>query len=181
MLAVIRTGGKQYVVREGDVLRVEKLGLEAGQSVLFDQVLLIDSDDETLIGTPILEKAVVKAEVVRTLKDEKVLVFKKKRRKQFRRTRGHRQILTEVKVVKIYPDRGAVSPEELTAKTVAPAEKVEKPAPKPKPARKAAPPKPVTPAEKPAAQEKPKKPGKAKAKAAKPAPKTKAAPRKTAK
>ena len=113
MFAVIKTGGKQYVVKEGDVLRVEKLNAETGQKVLFEQVLLIEDGDQTLIGTPVLEAAVVKAEVVRNFKDEKILVFKKKRRKQYRRTRGHRQPLTEVKIEKIYADKTLVPADEL--------------------------------------------------------------------
>jgi large subunit ribosomal protein L21 len=118
MYAVILTGGKQYRVKEGDVLSVEKLSIEAGQKVGFDEVLLIEDGESVLVGTPILENALVRAEVVETYKDEKVLVFKKKRRKQFRRTRGHRQQLTKVRVEGIYADKSA-----------APAEK----APRPKP------------------------------------------------
>jgi len=113
MFAVIKTGGKQYVVKEGDVLSVEKLIAEAGQKLLFEQVLLIEDGDQTLIGTPVLEAAVVKAEVVRNFKNDKILVFKKKRRKQYRRTRGHRQPLTEVKIEKIYADKSLVPADEL--------------------------------------------------------------------
>jgi large subunit ribosomal protein L21 len=113
MFAVIKTGGKQYVVKEGDVLSVEKLNAEAGQKLLFEQVLLIEDGDQTLIGTPVLEAAVVKAEVVRNFKNDKILVFKKKRRKQYRRTRGHRQPLTEVKIEKIYADKSLVPADEL--------------------------------------------------------------------
>ncbi len=147
MLAVIKTGGKQYVVREGDVLHVEKRPEAAGQAVLFDQVLLIDDGAATEIGSPVLEKALVKGEVLKVFKDEKILVFKKKRRKQFRRTRGHRQTLTEVRIVKIYPDRSVVPAEELAATAPAEAPKpaaapvpktAPKPAPKPKPAKKEA-------------------------------------------
>jgi large subunit ribosomal protein L21 len=133
MFAVIKTGGKQYVVKEGDVLHVEKLGVEAGHRILLDQVLLIEDGGITLIGTPLLEKAVVRAEVIRNLKGEKVLVFKKKRRKQFRRTRGHRQPLTEMRIEKIIADKSAVPAEELKLE-IKPVEKVvpkEKPAEKP--------------------------------------------------
>jgi len=159
MFAVIRTGGKQYVVKEGDVVDVEKLGHEAGAKVLFDEVLLLDDGGQTAVGTPLVEGAVVQADVVETFKDDKVLVFKKKRRKQFRRTRGHRQTLTKVKIVKIYPDRTAVPAEALTPVPPAP-EAPQKAAPKAKaPAKKAAEKAPAEPkAEKP-------KPEKAKAKA----------------
>ncbi|MEN6311509.1 MAG: 50S ribosomal protein L21 [Acidobacteriota bacterium] len=121
MYAVILTGGKQYRVKEGDLLSVEKLDAENGRKFCFDQVLLIEDGEKVLVGTPVLENAMVRADVIETYKDEKVLIFKKKRRKQFRRTRGHRQQLTKVRVEGIYPD-----------KSLAPAE--EAPAPKPVPA-----------------------------------------------
>jgi len=149
MFAVIKTGGKQYVVREGDMFHVEKLGLGAGGTLLFEEVLLIDDGEKTLVGKPLVPNAVVKAEVLETLRDEKVLVFKKKRRKQFRRTRGHRQYLAKVRILKIYPDRAAVPAAELAVvaapiaapapAVVKPKAKVPKPAPAPaaeKPARK---------------------------------------------
>jgi large subunit ribosomal protein L21 len=112
MYAVILTGGKQYRVKEGDLLSVEKLDVEPGRKVGFDQVLLIEDGESVLVGTPVLEKALVRAEAIATYKDEKILVFKKKRRKQFRRTHGHRQQLTKVRVEGIYPDRSAAPAEE---------------------------------------------------------------------
>jgi large subunit ribosomal protein L21 len=114
MFAIIRTGGKQYRVRTGDFLDVEKLNAGQGQPVAFDNVLLIDDDNETLIGTPLLEKALVKGEVVEQHRDGKILVFKKKRRKQFRRTRGHRQALTKVRILAIYADRNGAPIQEFT-------------------------------------------------------------------
>jgi large subunit ribosomal protein L21 len=113
MFAVIKTGGKQYVVKEGDMLHVEKLGIDAGGTLLFEEVFLIDDDGKTLVGTPVVPNAVVKAIVLETFRDEKVLVFKKKRRKQFRRTRGHRQSLAKVQIQKIFPDRTTVAAGEL--------------------------------------------------------------------
>jgi large subunit ribosomal protein L21 len=113
MFAIIKTGGKQYKVQEGDVLDVEKLPAEAKQKFNFSQVLLVASNEDTLIGTPFIEKALVRAEVVENFKDEKVIVFKKKRRKQYRRTRGHRQNLTRVKIERIFPDTTAVPAEEI--------------------------------------------------------------------
>lgn len=136
MFAVIKTGGKQYRVQAGDVLEVEKLKVEPSLKVIFDQVLLIGDEGSTLIGTPFVEKAAVRAEVVETLKDDKVIVFKKKRRKQYRRTRGHRQQLTRVRIEEIIPDfretgeappaglEPAVAGEEIIGKkAVAPEEK----------------------------------------------------------
>jgi large subunit ribosomal protein L21 len=105
MYAVILTGGKQYRVKEGDLLSVEKLEAGQGETVHFDRVLLIEDGENILVGTPLLEDAIVRAEIIEQYKDEKVLVFKKKRRKQFRRTRGHRQQLTKVRVAGIFPDK----------------------------------------------------------------------------
>ena len=105
MLAVIKTGGKQYLVKEGDVLSIEKLEAAPGETVTFDLVLLIEAEDRVLVGSPYLEKAAVTGEVIETYKDDKVTVFKKKRRKGYRRTKGHRQILTKVKIGSIYPER----------------------------------------------------------------------------
>jgi large subunit ribosomal protein L21 len=161
MLAVIKTGGKQYVVKVGDTLQVEKLAYAAGQKLLFDQVLLIDDGNTTELGTPILNKAVVKAEVIKIFRDEKIMVFKKKRRKQYRRTRGHRQTLTEVKILAIYPDKAAVPAGDLAVE--APPAVAPKPEPKASPKPKAAKPKPEPKAE-PAPEAKPAK-GKDKAKA----------------
>jgi large subunit ribosomal protein L21 len=75
MFAIIKTGGKQYRVQPGDILSVERLTAGPKKRVLFDQVLLIADDKETLIGTPLLEKAAVRAEVIEDFKDDKVIVF----------------------------------------------------------------------------------------------------------
>jgi len=91
MFAVIKTGGKQYRVQEGDILEIEKLDYQAGQEIEFTDVLLVDDDSQTLIGTPFVEQAKVVGIVVESFKGEKVIVFKKKRRKQYRRKKGHRQ------------------------------------------------------------------------------------------
>ncbi len=98
MFAVIKTGGKQYKVQQGDVLQVEKLGLEKEKTITFEEVLLIEDGKKTLIGTPFVDKAKVHAVIIENFKDDKVIVFKKKRRKQYRRTRGHRQELTRVRI-----------------------------------------------------------------------------------
>ncbi len=115
MFAIIKSGGKQYRVQQGDVIDVEKLPAGAGEKFHFSQVLLIADDKETLIGMPFVEKALVRAEVIEDFKGGKVIVFKKKRRKQFRRTRGHRQRLTRVRVEKIIPDVAALTAEEIVA------------------------------------------------------------------
>lgn len=101
MYAVVASGGKQYKVREGDVLKVEKLPGEVGDPVTFDNVLLY-SDGETMqIGTPDLENATVSGHVVEQGKARKIIVFKFKRRKRYRRKQGHRQPFTAVKIESI--------------------------------------------------------------------------------
>jgi large subunit ribosomal protein L21 len=112
MFAVIKTGGKQYRVQEGDVLVIEKLGLDEGQKITFDQVLLVDHEEKTLIGTPYLENASVKGEVVENFKDKKVIVFKKKRRKQYKKKRGHRQELTRIRIEEIVSELKAARKKE---------------------------------------------------------------------
>ncbi len=129
MYAVILTGGKQYRVKEGDVLAVEKLDLEPGRKAHFDRVLLIEDGERIQVGTPVLDNAMVLGLVLENFKDEKVLVFKKKRRKQFRRTRGHRQQLTKVRITRITQDRTTITADDLAEEKLAP---VVKPAPTPK-------------------------------------------------
>ena len=99
MYAIIKTGGKQYRVTEGDTLRVEKLNVE-GTSVTFDQVLLIGGD-QVKIGAPLVEGASVSADIVRESRAKKIIVFKKKRRKGYHKKQGHRQTYTEVKITGI--------------------------------------------------------------------------------
>lgn len=99
--AVIRTGGKQYRVSPGDILRVERLDGDVGASVEFPEVLLASADDAVRIGTPLVAGARVLGTIVAQGRDRKVLVFKKKRRKNYRRRRGHRQSVTTVRVTEI--------------------------------------------------------------------------------
>jgi large subunit ribosomal protein L21 len=99
--AVIRTGGKQYRVAPGDVVRVERLDGEVGASVDFTEVLLAAGEGALRIGTPLVEGAHVRAEIVEQGRARKVLIFKKKRRKNYRRRRGHRQSVTTIRVTEI--------------------------------------------------------------------------------
>jgi len=99
MYAIIKTGGKQYRVAEGDTLRVEKLNVE-GDEVTFDQVLLVGGD-EVKIGAPLVEGAKVSASILRQGRAKKIIVFKKKRRKGYHKKQGHRQSYTEVKITGI--------------------------------------------------------------------------------
>lgn len=98
--AVIRTGGKQYRVEPGTTIRVEKLDGDIGSPVTFTEVLLAGGD-AIRIGTPLVEGVTVRGEIVAQARDKKILVFKKKRRKNYRRRRGHRQPLTTVRVTEI--------------------------------------------------------------------------------
>lgn len=101
MYAVIMSGGKQYCVSEGDVVRVEKLEAESGAPVEFKDVLLIKTDEKTYIGKPLVDGASVQGVMQSQEKDETVIVFKYKKKKQYRRTRGHRQQHSEVRIEKI--------------------------------------------------------------------------------
>jgi large subunit ribosomal protein L21 len=102
MYAIIRSGGKQHKVSKGDVLKVEKLDKKAGDKIEFAEVLLVGGDKAGVkVGQPLVAEARVVATVVLQDKAPKVLVFKKKKRKQYRRTRGHRQTYTAVKVEEI--------------------------------------------------------------------------------
>jgi large subunit ribosomal protein L21 len=99
--AVIKTGGKQYRVSPGDVLQVEKLEADAGSNVDFTEVLMTARDGATRVGTPVLAGAKVTARVLKQGRARKILIFKKKRRKNYRRRGGHRQYITTVQVTAI--------------------------------------------------------------------------------
>ncbi len=101
MYAIIKTGGKQYRVSEGQTLRVEKLDGEQGDSVRLDTVLLVGGEGETRIGKPTVEGAAVDARIVRQGRAKKIIVFKKKRRKGYHKKQGHRQAFTELKITGI--------------------------------------------------------------------------------
>jgi large subunit ribosomal protein L21 len=96
--AIIQTGGKQYRVGPGDVLRVEKLTGDVGETVTLDNVLLVASGEEVQVGQPLVAGAQVTGQILRQGKAKKILVFKKKRRKNFRRLRGHRQPYTALQI-----------------------------------------------------------------------------------
>ena len=100
MYAVIKTGGKQYKVSEGDLLKVEKIDGAVGETVELDQVLMVGGA-EVKLGTPLVPGAKVKAQIVAQEKDKKILVFKSKRRKGYRKKFGHRQPITRLKVASI--------------------------------------------------------------------------------
>jgi large subunit ribosomal protein L21 len=102
MFAIIKTGGKQYRVAKDSVLRIEKLDGEPGSTVEFNEVLMIgDSAKPSVIGMPLVKGVTVRAEIVGQVRDPKIIVFKKKRRQNYRRKKGHKQELTQIKIVEI--------------------------------------------------------------------------------
>jgi large subunit ribosomal protein L21 len=101
MYAVVKTGGKQHRVREGDLVRVEKLDGDVGAKVTFAEVLMVGGDGAAKVGMPLLSGATVEAEIVKQGLAKKVLVFKMKRRKNYHRRYGHRQPFTHLKITKI--------------------------------------------------------------------------------
>lgn len=101
MYAVIVTGGKQYKVSEGDTLFIEKLTAEEGEAVTFDQVLMVGNGENVTVGAPAVEGATVEAKVLKNGKAKKIYVFKMKRKKNYRRKKGHRQPFTKVEITKI--------------------------------------------------------------------------------
>jgi large subunit ribosomal protein L21 len=127
MYAVIRTGGKQYKVAPEDVLQIEKIEGAAGDAVRFPDVLMVAGDGEPKFGAPLVSGAAVAAEVVEQGRGPKVIIFKKKRRQNYRRKRGHRQELTTVRILEILTDGKAAEGEAKQAKDEAAAEAPKKP------------------------------------------------------
>ncbi|HEU4476738.1 MAG TPA: 50S ribosomal protein L21 [Methyloceanibacter sp.] len=153
MFAVIRTGGKQYRVAPNDIIEVEKIAGKPGEIVELAEVILLGGEGSPKTGSPTIARALVAAEVIEQKRADKIIVFKKKRRSNYRRTKGHRQALTALRITEILtdgkkPSKAAPKPEpkkaekkpepkaEAKAKTEAkPAKKEAKPAAK-KPAAK---------------------------------------------
>lgn len=188
MFAVIKTGGKQYKVAPNDILRVEKLAGEPGETVALESVLMLQTDAGLQVGAPLVSGATVAAEVLEQTRGPKILIFKKKRRKHHRRRNGHRQELTVLRVTEILTD--GAKPKKTEAKPAKAVDKSSTQKPQPKsakakkasapakaPAKKAAPKK--APAKKTAAKKTAAK-APAKKAAAKKSPAKKAAPKKAA-
>lgn len=98
MFAVIKSGGKQYKVAKNDVIRVEKLDAEAGASIDLKEVLMVGDDKSQTVGVPLVDGASVSATVLEQMRDRKIIIFKKKRRQNYRRKNGHRQHLTVLRI-----------------------------------------------------------------------------------
>ena len=135
MYAVIKTGGKQYKVAANDVIKVEKLPGKAGDNIILDQVLMMGDDKTSKVGTPMLASTSVTAEILDQKKDDKVIVFKKNRRKNYRRTKGHRQELTVLRITSIGGTKAPAKKAEKKVIAKAPAKKTA--APKAKEIKKA--------------------------------------------
>jgi large subunit ribosomal protein L21 len=98
MYAVVKSGGKEYRISKGDILRVEKLGGKVGDQVAIKEVLLVSQEDQVRVGNPYLANAVVTGEIIQEVKGRKVQTYKMKKRKNYRRFKGHRQTYTYLKV-----------------------------------------------------------------------------------
>ncbi len=101
MFAIVKTGGKQYRVQKDDLIKVEKLDAEAGATLTLDQVLLVGEGEKSTIGAPLVAGAAVVVEVVEHTRGPKIIIFKKKRRQNYRRRKGHRQDLTVLRITEI--------------------------------------------------------------------------------
>jgi len=170
MYAVVKTGGKQYRVSKDDVIIVEKLSADAGAAIELDEVLVLDNGKETVVGKPLVDGARVAATVLDQTRGEKIIVFKKKRRKDYKRKKGHRQDLTVLRITEILASGQKASITKASVDQIEAAPAKESPEKK-APAKKAAAKK--TPAKKAAAKKAP-----AKKAAAKKTPAKKAAAKK---
>lgn len=115
--AVIKTGGKQYKVSTNDTIRIEKLDDKAGKKFEFKEVLLTTDNTTTEIGSPMIDGAYVEAELLKQARNDKVIIFKKRRRQNSRRKRGHRQHVSIVKILKIYGKSGKLLAEAKNTNT----------------------------------------------------------------
>ena len=140
MYALVKTGGKQYRVTKDDTILVERIAAEEGAEVILNDIVMLGDGDKVTIGTPTVEGAAVSATVVRQTRGPKIIIFRRKRRKNHRRTQGHRQDLTLLKINDIAEDAKKLAPAKLAAKKATPkAVATTKPAAKKATVKKAAP------------------------------------------
>jgi len=137
MYALVKTGGKQYRVSKNDTILVERISADEGAEVILDNVVMLGDGDKVTIGTPRVEGAAVSATVMRQTRGPKIIIFRRKRRKNHRRTQGHRQDLTLLKINAIAEDGKSLTPKAAPKKAAAKTEDA-KAAPKKAPAKKAA-------------------------------------------
>jgi len=124
MLAVFKTGGKQYSVKAGQILKVEKLEGKKGDSISFKDVLAVSENTQNTIGSPLVEGAVVEAKILDQIRDKKIIIFKKRKRQNYRSTQGHRQYLTVLKIETISMGGKKSQSEKKETKTSTPEKKV---------------------------------------------------------
>ena len=140
MYALVKTGGKQYRVEKDDTILVERIAAEEGAEVILNDIVMLGDGDKVTIGTPTVDGAAVSATVVRQTRGPKIIIFRRKRRKNHRRTQGHRQDLTLLKINDIAEDAEKLAPVKPAAKKAAPkTDAATKPAAKKAAAKKAAP------------------------------------------
>ena len=124
MLAVFKTGGKQYSVKAGQILKVEKLEGKKGDSISFKDVLAVSENTQNTIGSPLVEGAIVEAKILDQIRDKKIIVFKKRKRQNYRSTQGHRQYLTVLKIETISMGGKKSQSKKKETKTSTPEKKV---------------------------------------------------------
>ena len=134
MYAVVKTGGKQYRVAKDDIFRVEKLAGEDGENLVLDEVLMVGDGDNVTVGAPLVDGASVSVEILEQMRDKKITIFKKRRRQNYRRKKGHRQYLTVLKVTDILTGGAKPKAAKKAVKKAEPAKEAPKAAPKPAPA-----------------------------------------------
>ena len=140
MYALVKTGGKQYRVAKDDTILVERIAAEEGAEVILNDIVMLGDGDKVTIGAPTVDGAAVSATVVRQTRGPKIIIFRRKRRKNHRRTQGHRQDLTLLKINDIAEDAKKLAPAKPAAKKATPkADAATKPAAKKATAKKAAP------------------------------------------
>ena len=138
MYALVKTGGKQYRVSKDDTILVERIAADEGAEVILNDIVMLADGDKVTIGTPKVEGAAVSATVMRQTRGPKIIIFRRKRRKNHRRTQGHRQDLTLLKINDIAEDAKKLAPAKPAAKTAAKKAAAKKPAPKTAAAKKPA-------------------------------------------
>lgn len=138
MYALVKTGGKQYRVAKDDKILVERIAADEGAEIILDDIIMLGDGDKVTVGTPRVEGAAVSAKVVSQTRGPKIIIFRRKRRKNHRRTQGHRQDLTLLQITAIAEDGKALKPKSAPAKKAAPKAEAAKAAPK-QGAKKAAP------------------------------------------
>ncbi len=119
MYALVKTGGKQYRVAKDDTILVERIAADEGAEVILNDIIMLADGDQVMIGTPKVEGAAVSATVMRQTRGPKIIIFRRKRRKNHRRTQGHRQDLTLLKINDIAEDAKKLAPTKPAAKTAA--------------------------------------------------------------